>query len=637
MSCIALLAGTLLDPGCNSVPSPPPASSGDGGGLDATPSSGGSSASAGGGSSSGSNPGKPCDSGGPLALKAVWSLPDVKLSGVAVDGHGDVYMTGTFTGSVVFGTTTLTGPTTAGNENMFLAKYDAAGHAIFAQGYGTAKGIYTPPAIGVDSAGDAFLGGAFAGTLAWGGGTTPLMAVDLDAFAVKISPSGQTLWAERFGYDAGPYGVLSIAVGPDGDPVVGGTAAGPITLGGKTWQGSAAVGASQPFLAKLSTADGSVLWSNASGGDIDVGNVYVAVDSTGRAFLAARVDSGGGAWGVEAAAGVGYFATLRAGFAADGSIRWGQMDYGGLAESAAVDQAGRFSVVETTFTGVTVGASGAFGGADAGNSSLALLFSPTDGSVLSALNVGDTSPWSSVADGHGNTLLTGTFWQERSPIPVGGLFIPVVNGGAGQPLFVAALDGASNAVAVATMGPGNDAQPLGIAMDRAGGNVYVPGQLTTAFTSTVGPLQPGTFMAVFGPDPCDDGAGPAGAATGDASNHGDLGPDAASPYVPADASPAACPATQAAATNGAACPVPMGCSFGTTCCFCTPTACNGQATTWTCDPLGTPDARCPATPPAPQSTCPSGLQCNYCLSGGRFYAQCTAAGWATGYAQLLCQ
>jgi hypothetical protein len=127
------------------------------------------------------------------------------------------------------------------------------------------------------------------------------------------------------------------------------------------------------------------------------------------------------------------------------------------------------------------------------------------------------------------------------------------------------------------------ARAPGIAIDPKSGTVYVPGTLGTAFTSTVGPLQPGPFIDVFSPDPCDDGAGPLGSATGNPSDRG------------------------------------------------------GQPTTWTCDPLGTPDSQCPAEPPAPLGTCPSGASCNYCLAGGRFFATCTAAGWATGYAQLLCE
>src|SRR5580658_5307334 len=91
-----------------------------------------------------------CDSGGPLALKSVWNLPAVAPSGAAVDGSGNVYVTGTYTGTVTFGTTTLTGPTTAGSGDMFLVKYDGSGNVLFANSYGTMTGVYDPPVIAVD-------------------------------------------------------------------------------------------------------------------------------------------------------------------------------------------------------------------------------------------------------------------------------------------------------------------------------------------------------------------------------------------------------------------------------------------------------------------------------------------------------
>jgi hypothetical protein len=570
-------------------------------------------------------------------LESVWTLPAVTPSGVAFDGQGDLYVTGIFNGTVTFGTTMLTAPTAPGTENMFLVKYDPTGNVLFANSYGTPTGIYVNPSIAVDPVGDVFLGGGFANTLDFGGAASPVTATGyIDAFAAKISPTGVAQWAERFGYDQGPYAVLSIAVGPDGNPVVAGAAAGTIILGPTTWYQTVSGNSSQPFIAKLSTASGTVLWSNATGGDIDSGeDIWVAIDASGRVFVAARVDSGGGAWGGGADAGAG--GTLRAGFGADGQIAWGQMDYGSFPMAAAVDSEGRLSVIENAFDTVVVGGGTTFGGAQSGFGTLSLLSSPTDGTQLSGLDIDTTFPWSGAIDAHGNTLLTGTYGPKATPIPVGGLSLPS-GGGQNQPLFVAALDGASNAVAVATLGASNDAQPLLAAVDPASGRTFVAATVVTAFTSSVGPIQPGTFLAVLGPDPCDDGAGPSGPSTGNPSNHGDLAPDGGSPYVGGEAgSPAPCPSSASTATNGAACPVAMGCAYATECCFCSPMSCNGAPTTWTCDTLQN-SSSCPASPPAVAAPCaPTSLQCNYCLPEGRFFAQCMAGGWDTGYAQIVCE
>jgi hypothetical protein len=614
-------------------------SSGSSGGSSSSSSSGASSSS---GSSGGQDSGGfTCDSGGPLALKSFWTLPTAAVpSSMAVDGQGDLYVTGIFNGTVMFGTTTLTGPTGVATGNIFLVKYSSAGAVVFAKSYGTPTGLYEYPTLAVDPAGDVFLGGVFTQTLTMGGGTTPLVAIAVDAFAAKISPTGTTLWADHFGYDEGPYSVLSIAVGPDGDPVIAGSAAGTIVIGGTTWP--APTSGNQPFIAKLDTTNGSVVWSNATGGDINSGeDIWVAVDSTGRVFVAARVESGGGAWGVEPDAGAATFDTLRAGFTSGGAILWGQFDYGGFAVSAGVDSADRFTVVEVGSQPIVVGGTTTFN-QTANNTSLSLLFSPVDGTVLSGLSIGDTFtfPGCGAVDSHGNTLLTGTYWPEASPIPVGGLSIPGGGTGSNQPLFVAAMDGASHAVGVATLGVTDEAQPLAMAVDPLSDDVFVAATVPAAFTSSVGPVAAGSYLAVFSPDPCDDGAGPAGASTGNPSNHGDLGPDGGSPYVVVDAGPpAACPASATNAVNGAACPVARGCTYGgTTCCFCDPTPCGAAATTWTCQAVSGGGGGCPASPPSPGASCSStSLQCDYCTAQGRLVAECTAGGWETGLAQLVCR
>jgi hypothetical protein len=269
-----------------------------------------------------------------------------------------------------------------------------------------------------------------------------------------------------------------------------------------------------------------------------------------------------------------------------------------------------------------------------------MLFSPTDGTLLSSLQVVKTYPWAAAVDAHGNTVMTGTYWPGAV---VGGQSLPAPSG-LNQPLLVVAFDGASQIVGVATLGADNSAQPLALAIDPTSGNVLVPFTLGTGITSSVGPIAAGTSIAIFSPDPCDDGAGPSGPATGNASNHGDLAADGGSPYTPPNITPAACPASATQAVNGAACPVAMACLYGggntiPACCYCAPRACNGAATIWACYDLEANNKACPASAPSPSTPCPStSLQCDYCLPEGLVVAVCTAAGqWVTGDQQSICQ
>ena len=79
-----------------------------------------------------------------------------------------------------------------------------------------------------------------------------------------------------------------------------------------------------------------------------------------------------------------------------------------------------------------------------------MLFSPTDGTLLSGFDIGDTFVFqrSGAVDGHGNSLVTGTYWPSpRGRRPVGSLSLPAGSQN-NQPLFLAVLDGLSRAVSV---------------------------------------------------------------------------------------------------------------------------------------------------------------------------------------------
>ena len=569
-----------------------------------------------------------CD-GGVLSLQAVWPLPTTISAwpwAIAVDGQGNVYVAGSFDVSASFGTVVLT---SNGPQDMFLAKFDSTGALVYANRYGGPSFDDASPALAVDDVGNAYFGGGFGQTLDFGGGTTPLVALTSDAFVAKIGPTGQTLWAQRFGWagetwaNGGSGYVYSIAIAPGGDPVIAGAAGATITLGSTNW--TSAGTNSQPFVARLKSADGSVVWGAASGGTFDTGQMFVSVDSQGRTFVAGQALSGGGAWGT----GVG---TYRVGFDASGKPMWSRFDQPSLPMGMTVDAAGRLVVVEDTLdptAPVTIGTT-TF---SAVNSALVLLFSPIDGTLISGAQISETAPWGVVADTRGNSLVTGTYWD---PPAWGSASLPRSGD---QPLFLAAVDGTSKPAGLAGLGTTTGAQPTGIAMDRSGsGRIFVAASLNAATTSTVGPIAAGPFIGVFGPDPCVTGGGPQGSMTGNASDHGDLPPDGSPPVTQPDAgTPGPCPASSALAVNGAACPVQRGCAYGSECCICIPTPCGGRSTTWTCTTLAAPDPGCPSSPPANGVACStSGLQCTYCASGGRQLATCTAAGWQSGYAQLLC-
>lgn len=115
---------------------------------------------------------------------------------IVTDAVGSSYVTGFFAGTVTIGGTTLT---SAGGNDVFVAKYDAAGVAQWAvRGGGTGDDIAT--AIALDASGNLGITGNYGGGAAGSFGPTTLAnAGGQDMFVAKLGNAGTWLWAQRVG------------------------------------------------------------------------------------------------------------------------------------------------------------------------------------------------------------------------------------------------------------------------------------------------------------------------------------------------------------------------------------------------------------------------------------------------------
>ena len=122
--------------------------------------------------------------------------------GVAVDASDSAYAVGRFQGTGDFdpgpGTLNLT---SAGIDDAFIAKLDAAGNSLWAKRLG---GTDFDFAIGVaiDAGGNVYTAGGFSTTVDFdpGAGTFNLTSAgDLDVFVSKLDGSGNFVWARRLG------------------------------------------------------------------------------------------------------------------------------------------------------------------------------------------------------------------------------------------------------------------------------------------------------------------------------------------------------------------------------------------------------------------------------------------------------
>ncbi len=136
----------------------------------------------------------------------VWSkrmggtLDDVATS-VAVDGSGNVFITGNFVSSSVdFGGGALLN---SAGADIFLAKYSSGGTHVWSKRFG---GSFTANEMGndvtTDGAGNVFLTGAVVDTIDFGGGPLPSDGW-YDIYLAKFSPTGAHVWSKRTGAGAG--------------------------------------------------------------------------------------------------------------------------------------------------------------------------------------------------------------------------------------------------------------------------------------------------------------------------------------------------------------------------------------------------------------------------------------------------
>lgn len=158
-------------------------------------------------------------SGNYVWAKKIGGAFDEQSLSVAIDGSGNVLITGNFSNTLDCdpgaGVTNLT---SAGNHDIFISKLDAAGNFVWARNMGGINGDYGV-SITADAADNVYATGTFEGTadLDPGAGTQNLVSAGSDDnYILKLNASGNFAWAKRIGNPKPDYS-YSIAVDPSGN------------------------------------------------------------------------------------------------------------------------------------------------------------------------------------------------------------------------------------------------------------------------------------------------------------------------------------------------------------------------------------------------------------------------------------
>ena len=190
---------------------------------------------------------------------------------VTVDYFGNVIISGFFFDTVNFGGGNLV---SAGNSDMFLAKYDASGNHVWSQRLGGTY-IDQPQDIVTDGGANIYLTGTSWSDIDLGGGLHVNLGLG-DAFLAKFNSGGGHTWSQFYastGNDLG-YGV---AVDALSRVVITGQFTGTIDFGGG---GVTSAGDFDIFLAKYGIT-GTHIWSQALGGSSGESPEAVAVGTDG--------------------------------------------------------------------------------------------------------------------------------------------------------------------------------------------------------------------------------------------------------------------------------------------------------------------------------------------------------------------
>lgn len=221
-----------------------------------------------------------------LWAKGVGDAESDFSTAITTDGSGNVYITGHFKSpSITFGTTTLNNSGTGFND-IFIAKFDSLGNALWAKSAGNTDDDYGKSIIS-DSSGNVYVAGYYKSSITFGGTTLTTAGID-DIFVVKYDTSGNVLWANSAG---GAYGdqALSIAADNSGNVYVTGSFYSPTFTFGTISLTNSSSGQDM-FIAKID-AVGNLLWLNKFGGNNTELGQGIATDVSGNIYVTGLVTS----------------------------------------------------------------------------------------------------------------------------------------------------------------------------------------------------------------------------------------------------------------------------------------------------------------------------------------------------------
>ena len=211
---------------------------------------------------------------------------DQRVTALAVDGAGHVFVGGSFAGSMDTGA----GPMTAAAVDAFVVELDNAGNHIRSRRFGVSA-VHEVSALAATGDGVVMVG-AFVGTTQMGdeildSGSDNL---DSDMFVVRLDAAGEVVWASHLGANGADH-AHDVVVDDDGGVVVSGAYSGALPYGPEPSQVLFSEGGDDAFVMSLDSA-GQPSWVVGFGRNDDDRARAIALDGAGNAVLAGTFQVG---------------------------------------------------------------------------------------------------------------------------------------------------------------------------------------------------------------------------------------------------------------------------------------------------------------------------------------------------------
>ncbi len=200
-------------------------------------------------------------------------------SGINVDSSGDIYITGRFMDTVIFGNDQIT---SSGDADMYLAKIDPDGNWLWVQQGGGTGFDWATYTIGIDQNDNIIITGGYRDSATFG--TTTFTTVDGsdDIFVASFDTDGNWQWVVNAAGTGWDYG-CAIATLPDGSSFITGGFTDDLTIGTTDLSTFATP---DIYVAKI-TSDGTWEWAVQAGDNTyfpDFGQA-IGVDPAGNAYI----------------------------------------------------------------------------------------------------------------------------------------------------------------------------------------------------------------------------------------------------------------------------------------------------------------------------------------------------------------